>query len=147
MGTARARTFRHRRALVAVTALALSVGVAASAGTAGAAQARPDARARQDQRTVVLVTGERVLLGADAAGRTLLREGDRNWAHATAGLGMVAQDEGRVDDAVGLQRLAIAEFTRICGGRPLTAARSTAIEISGDTEVGDRVVEHLNYVM
>jgi uncharacterized protein (TIGR03083 family) len=44
-------------------------------------------------------------------------------------------------------RLDGLQFTRICGGRPLTAARSTAIEISGDTEVGDRIVEHLNYVM
>ncbi|CAN5391532.1 maleylpyruvate isomerase family mycothiol-dependent enzyme [soil metagenome] len=39
------------------------------------------------------------------------------------------------------------QFTRICGGRPMTAARPTAIEITGDTEVGDRIVEHLNYVM
>jgi uncharacterized protein (TIGR03083 family) len=44
-------------------------------------------------------------------------------------------------------RLDGLQFTRVCGGRPMTAARSTAIEISGDTEVGDRVVEHLNYVM
>jgi uncharacterized protein (TIGR03083 family) len=44
-------------------------------------------------------------------------------------------------------RLDGLQFTRICGGRPMTAARSTAIDISGDTEVGDRIVEHLNYVM
>ena len=49
------------------------------------------------------------------AGRDLLPPGVRDWAHATAGLGMVAQDRGRVDEAVDLQRLAIAEFTQICG--------------------------------
>ena len=54
---------------------------------------------------------------ADAlrAGRDLSERGSREWAHATAGLGMVAQDEGRLDEAVALQRLAIAEFTRIRG--------------------------------
>ena len=54
---------------------------------------------------------------ADAlnAGRDLSERGSRDWAHATAGLGMVAQDEGRLDEAVALQRLAIAEFTRIRG--------------------------------
>ncbi len=49
------------------------------------------------------------------AGRNLLTPGVRTWAHATAGLGMVAQDQGRVDEAVALQRTAIDEFTRIFG--------------------------------
>jgi DNA-binding SARP family transcriptional activator len=53
------------------------------------------------------------------AGRELLeqqghREG-RDWAHATAGLGMVEQDAGHLDEAVAHQRTAIATFTRICG--------------------------------
>jgi tetratricopeptide (TPR) repeat protein len=49
------------------------------------------------------------------AGRDLLEPGDRTWAHATAGLGMVAQDRGRVDEAIELQRRAIDEFTEISG--------------------------------
>jgi DNA-binding SARP family transcriptional activator/tetratricopeptide (TPR) repeat protein len=43
-----------------------------------------------------------------------LRE-HRDWAHATAGLGLVEQDCGRVETAVELQRTAIAAFTRVCG--------------------------------
>ncbi len=39
----------------------------------------------------------------------------RDWAHATAGLGLVEQDAGRVAVAVDLQRTAIAAFTRVCG--------------------------------
>lgn len=39
----------------------------------------------------------------------------RDWAHATAGLGLVEQDAGRVAVAVELQRTAIAAFTRVCG--------------------------------
>ncbi len=49
------------------------------------------------------------------AGRDLLTPGGRDWAHATAGLGMVAQDHGRVEEAAELQRRAIAAFTRVCG--------------------------------
>jgi tetratricopeptide (TPR) repeat protein len=49
------------------------------------------------------------------AGRDLLLPDGRDWAHATAGLGMVAQDRGRVDEAVELQQLAIDAFTRVCG--------------------------------
>jgi tetratricopeptide (TPR) repeat protein len=50
-----------------------------------------------------------------SAGRDLLPPEGRDWAHATAGLGMVAQDHGRVEEAVALQRLAIEVFTRVCG--------------------------------
>lgn len=49
------------------------------------------------------------------AGRSRLSPGNRTWAHATAGLGMVAQDRGLVDEAVALQRTAIDDFTRISG--------------------------------
>ena len=49
------------------------------------------------------------------AGRDLLPADSRDWAHATAGLGMVAQDRGRVEEAVDLQRRAIDAFTRVCG--------------------------------
>ncbi len=53
------------------------------------------------------------------SGRALLEnrgeaEG-RDWAHATAGLGMVEQDAGDLEAAVALQRGALAVFTRVCG--------------------------------
>jgi DNA-binding SARP family transcriptional activator len=52
-------------------------------------------------------------------GRTLLegqgRRDDREWAHATAGLGMIEQDTGNLEDAVALQRTALEVFTRVCG--------------------------------
>lgn len=53
------------------------------------------------------------------AGRDLLerqaRRESREWAHATEGLGMVAQDAGDLATAVEHQRTAIAVFTRVCG--------------------------------
>jgi DNA-binding SARP family transcriptional activator/tetratricopeptide (TPR) repeat protein len=52
-------------------------------------------------------------------GRALLeaqgRGDERDWAHATAGLGMVEQDLGNLRAAVELQRAALATFTRVCG--------------------------------
>lgn len=53
------------------------------------------------------------------SGRAMLEEqgrsDERGWAHATAGLGMVEQDAGRLDEAVTYQRAAIAAFTAILG--------------------------------
>lgn len=53
------------------------------------------------------------------AGQMLLegqgRRDDRDWAHATAGLGMVEQDTDHLEDAVALQRTALDVFTRVCG--------------------------------
>ncbi len=52
-------------------------------------------------------------------GRSLLegqgRRRSREWAHATAGLGIVEQDAGNLDGAVALQRTALDVFTRSCG--------------------------------
>jgi uncharacterized protein (TIGR03083 family) len=39
------------------------------------------------------------------------------------------------------------QFTRLCGGRPMTAARSQEIGYGGDDEVGRRIVANLNYVI
>jgi uncharacterized protein (TIGR03083 family) len=39
------------------------------------------------------------------------------------------------------------QFTRLCGGRPMTASRPQDIEYSGDEEVGRRIVANLNYVI
>ncbi|HEY0814427.1 MAG TPA: BTAD domain-containing putative transcriptional regulator [Pseudonocardia sp.] len=84
---------------------------------------------------------------ADAlnTGRNRLRPGDRTWAHATAGLGMVAQDEGRIEEAVALQRRAIDEFTRISGAdHPDTAQAMDklgyALRLSGRPD--EAIVEH-----
>jgi tetratricopeptide (TPR) repeat protein len=53
------------------------------------------------------------------AGRAMLerlgRRDDRDWAHATAGLGMVEQDIGHLDMAAAHQRTVIDVFTRVCG--------------------------------
>ena len=53
------------------------------------------------------------------SGRAMLEEqgrlDERGWAHATAGLGMVEQDAGRLDEAVAYQRAAIAAFTDVLG--------------------------------
>lgn len=44
-------------------------------------------------------------------------------------------------------RLDGLQITRLAGGRPLTTARSTAIEFDGDAEVGQRIVDNLAYVI
>ena len=44
-------------------------------------------------------------------------------------------------------RLDGLQFTRLCGGRPMTTARSTAIEFDGDAEVGQRIIDNLAYVI
>ena len=53
------------------------------------------------------------------SGRAMLEEqgrlDERGWAHATAGLGMVEQDAGRLDEAVAYQRAAIVAFTDVLG--------------------------------
>jgi uncharacterized protein (TIGR03083 family) len=44
-------------------------------------------------------------------------------------------------------RLDGLQFTRLAGGRPMTAARSTVIDFHGDAEVGRRIVDNLAYVI
>lgn len=39
------------------------------------------------------------------------------------------------------------QFTRLCGGRPLTPARPQAIDYDGDVAVGERIVANLAYVI
>jgi uncharacterized protein (TIGR03083 family) len=39
------------------------------------------------------------------------------------------------------------QFTRLCGGRPMTTARPQEIGYGGDDEVGRRIVANLNYVI
>ncbi len=44
-------------------------------------------------------------------------------------------------------RLDGLQFTRLCGGRPMSAARPRDVELGGDKDVAARVVEHLNFVI
>ena len=44
-------------------------------------------------------------------------------------------------------RLDALQFTRLAGGRPLCPARAADIELEGDTELGRRIVERLNFVI
>jgi len=44
-------------------------------------------------------------------------------------------------------RLDGLQFTRLCGGRPMSPARSQDIELGGDKDAAARVVEHLNFVI
>ena len=39
------------------------------------------------------------------------------------------------------------QFTRLCGGRPMTTAQPQEIGYGGDDEVGRRIVDNLNYVI
>lgn len=39
------------------------------------------------------------------------------------------------------------QFTRLCGGRPMSSARPWWIDFEGDTRVGQRIVDNLNYVI
>lgn len=44
-------------------------------------------------------------------------------------------------------RLDALQFTRLAGGRPMSAARAQDIELGGDEDVAERIVEHLNFVI
>lgn len=44
-------------------------------------------------------------------------------------------------------RVDALQFARLGGGRPLCPARSGDVEVSGDAEVANRIVERLNYVI
>jgi uncharacterized protein (TIGR03083 family) len=44
-------------------------------------------------------------------------------------------------------RLDGLQFTRLCGGRPMSPARARDVELGGDKDVAARVVDHLNFVI
>ncbi len=44
-------------------------------------------------------------------------------------------------------RLDGLQFTRLAGGRPMSAARARDIELGGDKDVAERIVERLNFVI
>jgi uncharacterized protein (TIGR03083 family) len=44
-------------------------------------------------------------------------------------------------------RLDGLQFTRLCGGRPMSPARPQDVELDGDKDVAARVADHLNFVI
>jgi hypothetical protein len=44
-------------------------------------------------------------------------------------------------------RLDALQFTRLAGGRPLCPARPQDVELGGDKDVADQIVERLNFVI
>ena len=65
---------------------------------------------------------------------------------AVDGRATVVDDFGGADPTTVI-RLDALQFTRLCGGRFLPAARTAEIGFDGDAEVGQRIVENLNYVI
>ena len=65
---------------------------------------------------------------------------------AVDGRAAVVDDFGGADPTTVI-RLDAVQFTRLCGGRPMFDALPADIAYDGDAEVGQRIVEHLNYVI
>ena len=65
---------------------------------------------------------------------------------AVDGRAALVDDFGDADPTavIGIDGL---QFTRLAGGRPMLADRSTGIDYSGDVEVANRIVENLAYVI
>ena len=62
------------------------------------------------------------------------------------GRAQVVDDFGGAEPTATI-RLDGLQFTRLAGGRPLTAARAQDIELGGDKDVAGRIVENLNFVI
>ena len=62
------------------------------------------------------------------------------------GRAQVVDDFGGLDPTATI-RLDGLQFTRLSGGRPMSAARAQDVELGGDKDVAARVVEHLNFVI
>lgn len=65
---------------------------------------------------------------------------------AVDGRAAVVEDFGGAAPTVTI-RLDGLQFTRLCGGRPMTSARPQGIEYEDDAETGARIVENLAYVI
>ncbi|UNB50776.1 maleylpyruvate isomerase family mycothiol-dependent enzyme [Mycolicibacterium sp. YH-1] len=70
----------------------------------------------------------------------------RSIAVAVDGRAAVVDDFGGAEPTTTIT-LDGLQFTRLCGGRPMTTARSQEISYRGDEEVGRRIVANLNYVI
>ena len=51
------------------------------------------------------------------------------------------------DEPTATIRLDGLQFTRLAGGRPMCPARSQDVELGGDREVAQRIVDRLNFVI
>lgn len=71
---------------------------------------------------------------------------ERSIAVAVDGRAAVVDDFGGAEPTTTIT-LDGLQFTRLCGGRPMTTARSQEIGYRGDEEVGRRIVANLNYVI
>ncbi|MET0896716.1 MAG: maleylpyruvate isomerase family mycothiol-dependent enzyme [Mycobacterium sp.] len=65
---------------------------------------------------------------------------------AVDGRAAVVDDFGGAEPTVTI-RLDGLQFTRLCGGRPMSATRPATIDVLGDQEAGRRIVDNLNYVI
>lgn len=65
---------------------------------------------------------------------------------AVDGRAAVVDDFGGAEPTLTI-RLDGLQFTRLCGGRPMTAARPATIEVVGDQQAGRRIVDNLAYVI
>lgn len=65
---------------------------------------------------------------------------------AVDGRAAVVDDFGGAEPTVTI-RVDGWQFTRLCGGRPLSASRPAAVEVLGDEQVGRRIVDNLSYVI
>ena len=62
------------------------------------------------------------------------------------GRAQVVDDFGGLDPTATI-RLDGLQFTRLSGGRPMSAARAQDVELGGDKDVAARVADHLNFVI
>ena len=62
------------------------------------------------------------------------------------GRAQVVDDFGGLDPTATI-RLDGLQFTRLSGGRPMSAARAQDIELGGDKDVAARIADHLNFVI
>ena len=83
--------------------------------------------------------GARVLIG-------LTGPVSREFRVAVDGRAALVEDFGGTEPTVAIT-LDGLQFSRLCGGRPLLAERPQAIEVAGDREAGERIVENLAYVI
>ena len=62
------------------------------------------------------------------------------------GRAQVVDDFGGQEPTVTI-RLDALQFTRLAGGRSMCPARPKDIELGGNKDVGEQIVEHLNFVI
>ena len=65
---------------------------------------------------------------------------------AVDGRAAVVDDFGGAEPTVTI-RLDGLQFTRLCGGRPVSAARPATIDVIGDQQAGRRIVDNLAFVI